>query len=340
MRSTTQAPANGTAPAPPVAPGRPAGTAGPLVIVGGAEDREEECRILREFVVLAGGARARVVVVTVASERPAEVGPVYVELFRRLGVRQVQEFHVTSRDQANEPGAEEVIRQATGVFFTGGDQLRITNLLGGTLIDQALHARHDEGLVLGGTSAGAAMMASTMIYHGLGETSPRVGCVKVGPGMEFMRGTIIDQHFGQRGRSGRLLTALALYPHQLGLGIDENTALIVQGDEFRVVGEGAVTVLDAGGATFNNALELETSQHLAICNVKMHVLTAGMGFNFTARTPVIPAPPAAGRPPERGAGERPAGGRPATDRAKSRRNGSRHHENHQHPGASGAKHLS
>lgn len=291
--------------------------AGPLVVIGGAEDKKGKCGILRAFVRLAGGARARVAVLTVASESPVEVGAEYREVFGRLGVRQTEVWDVRQREQASDPEFPGALEEATGVFFTGGDQLRVTNLLGGTPADQALRRRHEAGLVLAGTSAGAAMMSGTMIVEGLSEATPRVGNVKIGPGMEFLHGVIIDQHFGQRGRSGRLLSALAQYPHQLGIGIDEDTALVVQGDEFEVIGCGAVTVLDAGAATYNNALECRESQHAALCNVKLHVLTSGLRFSLTDRTPLLPAPP------------------PRARRAERRH----HHENRIDPGPAGAQHL-
>ena len=264
--------------------------AGPLVIVGGAEDKQDDCRILREFVRLAGGAKARVVVMTVASEWPDEVGAAYSEVLQRLGAKSVQALDVRTREQASEPALVQALDKATAVFFTGGDQMRITNLLGGTPADQALHRRHEGGMVLGGTSAGASMMSGTMILDGVSEATPRVGNVRTGPGMEFLRGVIIDQHFGQRGRTGRLLSALAQYPHELGVGIDEDTALVVRGDEFEVIGCGAVTVLDAGAASHNDFLERGENQHVALCNVKLHVLTAGLGFNLAERTPHCPGP--------------------------------------------------
>lgn len=290
--------------------------AGPLVIIGGAEDRRGPCTILREFVRLGGGGRARVVVLTAASHYPKEVGAEYVAVFDRLGVRQVQALDVRRREQAAEAELVEAVEEATAVFFTGGDQVRITNLLGGTRVDQVLHRRHQEGLVLGGTSAGAAMMSSTMIVEGLSEATPRVGNVKIGPGMEFLRCAIIDQHFGQRGRSGRLLSALAQYPHQLGIGIDEDTALVVQGDEFAVIGAGAVTVLDAGAATYNDVLDRQESQHVALCDIKMHVLTAGLRFRLTDRTPVFP-----------------------TTSPGLNRNQSDRHEDTEHPGLARPKHI-
>ncbi len=228
---------------------------GPLIVIGGAEDKKGACTILGEFVRISGGAKARLVVLTVASEHPREVGAEYLEVFQRLSAKQVHVLDIREREQAHAAELVDALANATGVFFTGGDQLRVTSLLGGTPADQMLHRRHEEGLVLAGTSAGAAMMASTMIVQGHSEATPRLGIVRIGPGMEFMHGTIIDQHFAQRGRGGRLLTALAQYPHQLGLGIDEDTALILVGEEFEVIGSGAVVIFDAGATTYNDAPE-------------------------------------------------------------------------------------
>jgi cyanophycinase len=260
----------------------------PLVLIGGAEDRTGDARVLREFVRLAGEAKARLIVITVASEEPAESGRAYLTAFRRLGVKDVKQFDIPDRAHATAPTAAARLEVATGVFFTGGDQLRITNLLGGTPLDTALHRRRAEGLVIGGTSAGAAMMSGTMIVGGANEVAPRAGAVEVGPGMDLLRGVMVDQHFTRRGRTGRLLAALARYPHLLGVGIDEDTALIADGDEFQVVGSGAVTVLDLGGAVASNALELTDGQHLGICDVRMHILPEGYRFRLADRTPLSP----------------------------------------------------
>jgi cyanophycinase len=273
---------------------------GPLVVIGGSEDRTGHCSILKEFVGLGGGAKAHLLVMTVASRQPQEVGDIYVETFRRLGVKHVQTVDIEQHEQANERELGELVAGASGVFFTGGDQVRITNLLGGSLLDRVLHRRHEEGMVLGGTSAGAAMMSGTMIVEGLSEATPRVGNVRTGPGMEFMRGVIIDQHFGQRGRSGRLLSAVAESPHQLGIGIDEDTALVVQDGVFEVIGCGAVTVLDAGELTYNDVLERRFEEHVALCDVKLHVLTAGLRFSLKDRKPLIqPRVPKAARKKEK-----------------------------------------
>lgn len=262
---------------------------GPLVLIGGAEDHTGDARVLREFVRLSGGGRGKLVVVTVATERPEEVGSEYLAVFRRLGCKQVTRLDVPNRAAAGSPETAAKLEAATGVFFTGGSQMRITHLLGGTPADQVLHRRRGQGLVLGGTSAGAAMMSGTMILGGPDEAAPRAGAVEVGPGMEFLRGVMVDQHFTRRGRTGRLVAALARYPHLLGVGIDEDTALIADGPQFRVLGSGAVTVIDLGPVTFNNVLELKTTDHLGICGVRVHILPDGFGFHMLDRTPIPPA---------------------------------------------------
>ncbi|MDQ0190168.1 cyanophycinase [Alicyclobacillus cycloheptanicus] len=259
---------------------------GPLVIIGGAEDKQGECRILREFLRLGGGSHARVLVMTVATELPIEVGMEYIDVFKRLGAQDVRTFDVSNRDAANRSSAVEYIRDATCIFFTGGDQLRITKLLGGTRVDAALHDALANGVVLGGTSAGASMMSSTMIVEGDAETNPRICVVDMAPGMEFVDGVVIDQHFAQRGRLGRLLSAVAQYPHHLGLGIDENTAVIMEGRTFRVVGQGAVSVVDAGALTYTNIDSVHDDESLALCGVQLHILPDGFGFHLTSRQPI------------------------------------------------------
>lgn len=259
---------------------------GPLVIIGGAEDKHGECRILREFVRLGGGSAARVLVMTVATEYPVEAGARYIEVFQRIGVADVRMFDVSSREAANRDSAVAYIRDATCIFFTGGDQLRITKLLGGTRIDAALHDALAQGVVLGGTSAGASMMSSTMIVDGESETNPRISVVEMAPGMEFLDGVVIDQHFAQRGRLGRLMAAVAQYPHHLGLGIDEDTAIIVEDGAFRVIGSGAVSVVDAGAMTHSNLDHVRPDESLALCGVKLHILPEGYGFHLRTRQPI------------------------------------------------------
>ncbi|MBV9925186.1 MAG: cyanophycinase [Acidobacteria bacterium] len=261
--------------------------AGHLVVIGGAEDREGECRILREFVRLAGGRRARIAIISVASDVPKELDGLYEQAFRRLGAREVHALDVTTRGDAN--GEEAVLSMgwATGVFFTGGSQLRITRLVGGTRLDTALHRRHEEGLVIAGTSAGAAMMSSVMIVGSSPTMTLRAGVVELGSGLGFLPGVLIDQHFEQRGRLRRLLAAIAQHPHELGLGIDEDTAVVVRGHTFEVTGSGSVTVIDAGGLTHTNLGEVERHELLAVCGVRIHVLPAGYKFDLQNRVPLL-----------------------------------------------------
>ncbi|HEX8282430.1 MAG TPA: cyanophycinase [Pyrinomonadaceae bacterium] len=262
---------------------------GRLVAVGGAEDKEGDCVILKEFVRLAKGAKARVVVMTVATDHPAEVGREYKNVFRRLGVDDTEVVDVSAREDASAPGALEQIRRATALYFTGGDQLHITSLMGGTEMQKLIHERHEKGLVIGGTSAGAAMMSNSMIIGGGGEENPRVEAVRIGPGMDLLVGAMIDTHFSQRGRHGRLLTAVAHYPQDLGLGIDENTALVVNKTEFEVIGAGAVTVIDAGAMSYTNLPYADECEGLALYGVGVHVLPAGYKFDLAGRAPVVPA---------------------------------------------------
>lgn len=267
---------------------------GQLVIIGGAEDKDRDCTILREFVRRAGGLQARIVVMTAATELPREVGDDYLRVFDRLGVENVRIVDTVTREDAHSSSALEAIADATGVFFTGGDQARITSILKDTEIDKAIHKRFAEGIVVGGTSAGAAVMPDVMIVEGDSETNPRVEIVELGPGMGYLPGIAIDQHFAQRGRLGRLVAALLQQPAVLGLGIDENTAVVVQGNEFEVIGEGAVTAIDVANLSHTNMGSLLKDEALAVCGAKLHILPHGYRFDLQNRSPIIeslPTPP-------------------------------------------------
>lgn len=266
-------------------------TQGQLVIIGGAEDKEKDCVVLREFVRRAGGINARIVVMTVATELPREVGDDYIRVFERLGAEDVRIIDTVERDDASSPTYLEAIKNATGVFFTGGNQARITSILKDTEIDKLLHKRLSEGIVIGGTSAGAAMMPDMMIVDGDSETNPRIEIVEMEPGMGFLPGVVIDQHFAQRGRIGRLLSAVAQQPVVLGFGIDENTAVVVNNNQFEVIGEGAVTVVDVSEMTHTNLGQILKDEDLALCGVKLHILPHGYRFNLRSRTPILEGTP-------------------------------------------------
>lgn len=249
-----------------------------LLIIGGAAGPA----LLGRFVELAGGPQARIVVLATASAVPEAAEAAHHEAFAALGAGHVEALRLTCRADASP--ASDSLREATGVFFTGGDQERITRVIGGTATDSLLQSLVDQGrVVLGGTSAGAAMMSATMIVEGDGP-GVRRSSVRTGPGLEFLPGVLIDQHFAERGRVNRLLSAVALYPHELGLGIDEDTAILTDGDRFEVLGNGAVTVVDAGCAT---DIRVPGDGPIALTDARIHVLPAGHTFQLSARRPGV-----------------------------------------------------
>jgi cyanophycinase len=256
---------------------------GQLIIIGGAEDKEGECQILREFIRRAGGRDAKIAIMTVATSSPEEVGSDYQDLFEKLGANQVEIVDTEEREDASDSRNLEVIEDSTGVFFTGGDQARITEILKNTEIDDLLHQKFEQGLVIAGTSAGAAMMPDIMIVEGEGETNPRLDTVTLEPGMGFLSQVAIDQHFSQRSRLGRLVSALIQQPGVLGFGIDENTAIAVNGDEIEVIGEGAVTIVDVANISHTNLKESLQDEALAICGAKLHILPNSYRFSLKKR---------------------------------------------------------
>jgi cyanophycinase len=261
---------------------------GRLVIIGGAEDREGESVILKEFVKLAGDKKARIVVITAATNHPEESGAEMTKVFKRLGVEKIDVVDVSSRADAFVEKSIERIKQATGLYFTGGDQLNITSLIGGSEMQKAIFEVYEKGCIIAGTSAGAAMMSNSMIMSGSGEQNPQFGKVDLAPGMDFVRGSIIDTHFSQRGRHGRLLAAVAHHPQELGIGIDEDTAMIVHKNEFYVKGSGAVTLFDSSSMSYSNTPYVKKGDGLAMSNVKVHVLPENYKFDLEARCMIAP----------------------------------------------------
>jgi cyanophycinase len=260
---------------------------GLLFIIGGGEAKEGDCTILAEFIRMTGDEKSRIVVMTAATDEPKETGAEYLHVFKRLGAKRVDVVDVSTRQDASDPASLALLERATGIFFTGGDQLHVTSLIGGSEMDLLLHELYKKGVVIAGTSAGAAMMSGSMFVRGPAEENPRLENLQLGPGAEFLMGAVIDTHFSQRGRHGRLISAVAHYPHALGLGIDEDTAMVAKDGIFEVVGRGAVTVIDAGELTYTNVPHLREEEGLALFNIKLHILTAGHRFNMHERQPVI-----------------------------------------------------
>lgn len=258
---------------------------GTLVVIGGAEDKKDRCTILKRFVSLAQGRQAAIAIITAAAQEPVTVGAEYEELFDRLGARDIRVINITTRAEANGKQVEQQLREASGIFFTGGDQLRITALLGGTRVYRALHEAHQRGIAIAGTSAGASAMSEVMIVGGANDSSPRRGTVSLAPGLGLLRGVVIDQHFAQRGRLGRLLSCIAHNPHVLGVGIDENTAIVVDPQErvLEVIGEGTTTFVDGSNITFSNVSESTTDEALALVGCRLHILPNGYRFDLAMR---------------------------------------------------------
>ncbi len=258
---------------------------GTLLIVGGHEDKQGDRLILRALADRCGDGA--LVVVTVASDLPDEVWADYEPVFRDLGVRDVRHLHVTSRGEARDDAVLQLLDGATVVYFTGGDQLNLTSLLGDTPIYERVREIYEGGGTVGGTSAGASVVCETMMVSGSGDESHRIGgALQMAPGFGLIQGVIIDQHFSERGRIGRLLGAVAQNPRILGIGIDENTAIMCDPTAcFRVLGAGAVTVLDASDVTYTNLTEESRDRTLSVFNVRLHLLSQGDVFDLASRKP-------------------------------------------------------
>ena len=262
---------------------------GKLLIIGGHEQRNEEGEILQRFVELSGGKKARIIVCAAATEKPEETLKEYQQVFKRLGAADVYTEPLTERADGESPELLEKLEKATGIFLTGGDQLRITTVMAGTCFsDEAKERLLDGILVLAGTSAGAAAMSSTMLIRSTEGGSVRRADIELAPGLGYWIDTVIDTHFNQRGRVHRLLAVFALNPQALGIGLDEDTAIEVSlGKGFRVLGSGAVTVFD-GRVSYTNAEQAGEQGILSMSGVQIHVLAKDYGFDLQSMKLLTP----------------------------------------------------
>lgn len=257
--------------------------AGPLIVIGGHEDKEGDRAILRAVAErLQGG---KLVLATIASRQPEGYFESYQAAFADLGITDLVELYLNDRGETHDPEKLGVFDGASGVFFSGGDQLRIASQIGDTPIEKQVRAIHEAGGVIAGTSAGASVMSETMLVGGASSESHRIGDLNMAPGLGLIRNAIIDQHFAERGRIGRLLGAVAHNPRILGVGIDEDTAIVVEDEQFTVLGSGAVYVVDGEEVTRSNIAEGRTATALSLHDVRMHVLAAGDGFDLRTRAP-------------------------------------------------------
>lgn len=262
-------------------------TDGHVIIIGGAEDKVRDRVILSRFATLAGGRDASVAVISTASSLGLEAGERYKQVLGDLGVSRVRTIHAVTRGQANDETAAMAVRDATGIFMTGGNQLRLSSIIGGTRLADAVLERFRKGAVVAGTSAGASAMSSHMIAFGASGATPKHRMAQIAAGLGVLPGVIVDQHFQQRNRLGRLLSLIAQNPSLLGLGVDEDTAGVVGPDHvMEVIGRGSITVVD-GSKSETDAWEVHGHKPLMISGVVLHSLPAGYRFDLRRRERIV-----------------------------------------------------
>ena len=264
---------------------------GPLIAIGGAEDKVGDRTILRHVVDRAGGKSARIAIFPTASSIPNEMAPLYEKIFRSFGAH-AETVWVDQRSDGEDPQKLAQVKDATAIFFTGGAQGRIVTLIGGTPMAQAVRRAHRAGAVVAGTSAGASVICDHMIAQGRKAYAPRRGNITMAPGLGLTKRLVIDQHFAQRHRIGRLFTAVALNPFLIGVGIDEDTAIILEPNhQMKVFGAGTVTVIDGAKILYTDIHETESeSEPAALLGVQVHLLTHACTFDIDARRPAWPPP--------------------------------------------------
>lgn len=267
-----------------------AGRRGTLIAIGGSEDKTSDAEILQRVISFARDDNPRVGVITTASGIPEKVFEGYEEVFMRLGAEAVHHIHMRERSDANNEENVALIRKCGVIFISGGDQMRLTTTLGASEALAAIRERREEGAVVAGTSAGAACMSSTMIYGGGDRNdSLRKGAVRMSAGLGLVQNMIIDSHFLQRGRFTRLMEVGATNPELLGIGIDEDAGVILDGGEIlEAIGPGHVIIVDSTGITGTNVADLNEGEAVTVHKVTMHALISGYGFDVSARKVLYP----------------------------------------------------
>ncbi|MGB7981560.1 MAG: cyanophycinase [Candidatus Nanopelagicales bacterium] len=255
-----------------------------LMAIGGAEDKLGATRILRRFVAEAGGAQARVLVCATASALGPEIVELYERTFTRLGVAEVLTARPHDRREADKVEHVDAVTAATGVFFTGGNQMKLAATIRGTRFGDAVVAAYDRGVIVGGTSAGASVVSEHMVGYGSPGAQPKFRMVAQAQGLGLLPGVIIDQHFSQRERYGRLVNLVASSPDLLGIGLDEDTAMLVSDESLlEVVGKGSVFVIDMRTALTDAATARGTAP-LMVSGVLTHFLPDGALFDLSSRS--------------------------------------------------------
>ncbi|HEX5395794.1 MAG TPA: cyanophycinase [Candidatus Limnocylindria bacterium] len=271
-------------------PARPS-RAGHLLMIGGAEEKLRQRQILSRFVSLAGGGEAHIAVISTASSLGDEASELYVSLFHAMGVPDVRALRPLTRDEADDAAVLETVTDASGIFMTGGNQLRLSSVIAGTRLGHAIGARHRAGAIVAGTSAGASALGSHMVAFGTGGATPKQRMTQMSAGLGLLPGVLIDQHFEQRNRIGRLLALVALSPALLGIGLDEDTAgLVSPGGVLEVIGKGSVTILDPAHLQ-TDAYEVKRHKPIMVSGVLLHSLPSGYRFDLRRHSLLAPLRP-------------------------------------------------
>ncbi len=270
-----------------------------IIPIGGAEEKLRDPAILRRFARLCGCREARIAIIPTAS-RLAETGTGYEEVFREMGVGAVRALPLYRRQDCGERRWLDRLERADGVFLTGGNQLRLSTTIGGTEVAELLRRRNaEDGLHVAGTSAGAAFLSEHMIAFGAEGHTPHADMVTLAPGLGLTKNAIIDQHFRQRDRLGRLLTALAYNPRPIGLGLDEDTAAFIDpAGRLEVLGSGAITIVDPSDLEFSSMDSAHQHEPVCLLNLRLHILPEGAGFDIETRSARAPAEKQAQELPE------------------------------------------
>ncbi len=268
---------------------------GLVMPIGGGEEKDAAGNqaVLERFLDLAGGKEAQMVVVPTASETPKEVGQEYVEVFGKLGAKSVEVLDIQEREDANADPALELLSGATGIFITGGDQARLVSLMAGTLAMECIRLRNADGIVVAGTSAGASVLASHMMLGGTGlagnsgSAAARKHMVELVAGFGLLQDIIVDQHFSERGRMGRLLSVYAANPGLLSIGLDEDTAVVIDREGIlEVLGSGMVTIIDGRNAR-SDYFEREVGEVLTVADSHLFVLGPDRRFDLNTRRAIM-----------------------------------------------------
>jgi cyanophycinase len=253
---------------------------GYVIPIGGAEEKINNPDILKKFVELCGGKDANIVIIPTASKLE-DTGERYEKLFEELGAGYTYSLPITKRTDAKNEDLLQHLEEATGIFITGGNQLRLSTILGGTPVAQTIRRQNAQGTHVAGTSAGAAIMSQHMIIGGSTGIVPTEDGVNLAPGLGLNNQLVIDQHFNQRNRLSRLLSAVSYNPFLIGIGLDEDTAAFINADNvFEVVGSGSVTVIDPSDCDHSSMAEARRGDAITIVNLKLHILSAGSHFDI------------------------------------------------------------